>query len=248
LWVSNVVLVAALLVYAGGIAWAVAQARSLNNARPIRRELATGAFFAIGLLSSIYTVAFFGAYHQWQVARMAMGLRVTALAASGGGVQSATSGEVLSEGDALLMDVRPATIAAIKAGDVIMYRLGGDAPATVQRVLGAAGDRITITDAGLTRNGSLIGSGGEPLLPDAPAYNPEVYAHLHVQPASWAPLAVPSGFYAILHYDLGHAHGLGLAGGVEGTLNHGLWLIGRSDIVGKVIAILNPPAHRRWLG
>jgi len=240
-WVSNLVLLVLLLAYAGEIAWAVACARSQNDARPIQRELATGAFFAIGLLSSIYTVGFFGVYHHWRIERMTMGLHATSLASLAGQVRPAMAGEVLSQGDQLLMDVRPAAIAAIKAGDLIMYRFGGDEPPAVQRVLGAAGDRIMVSEAGLARNGSVIGPGQEPLLPQGPAYVPEDYAQLHIEPTTTA-LAVPSGCYAVLDYQFG------LMEGHEAVQNQGLRLIGTSDIVGKVIAVLSPPAHRRWLG
>ena len=233
-WVSNLILLVSLLAYAGEIAWAVAYARSRNDARPIQRELATGAFFAIGLLSSIYTVAFFGTYHHWQVARMAMDLHATSVAVSGGRVQEAMVGEALSRGDGLLIDVRQATIAAIKAGDLIMYRFGGDEPPAVQRVLGAAGDRIMVTEGGLTRNGSVIGPGQEPLLPQGEMHMDE----RHPQTA----LVVPSSCYAVLDYQFGFMHGN------EAVQNQGLRLIGTSDIVGKVIAVLIPPAHRRWLG
>jgi len=239
-WVSNLVLLVLLFAYAGEIAWAVAHARSLNDPRPIRRELAAGVFFSIGLLCTIYTAAAFGGYNYWRMGRMEFALAPAAAGMGERGRLAATR-EVLSRGDTMLLDVRRTTAAALRPGDLVMYRLAGGAPATIQRVLGIAGDQVAVTAAGFTRNGLAFGPGQEPLLPQAPLYVPEAYAQLHLQPTAMA-LAVPSDSYAILNYEFGFVEEH------EATQNQGLRLIAANEVIGKVIAICNPPAHRRWLG
>lgn len=244
---SNVIFYSLVGLQAAAMAWSVAEVRRQNGDAGFSRRLVGALLLTVGLLSGLYTLGWLGLSRYYRPMVLNHDLwSARAVRAPLGGTRLVARRVALHAGDGVLVDVRPAARHALKPGDLVVLRRRYEYPGfahphglgvgeiVVQAILAGPGDTLVAQRGAIWRN-------GRPLRDEELPYIP--------LPLTQAAAALPPRFvvgedrFAVVTYTLvvpaGHA---GLE--AEGRLGS-LTTVRRSEIEGKVIAIYNPPAHRR---
>jgi len=231
--VSNITAACLVVLQAVAASWAVAEVRRQNGDTAIAQRLVGAILLTFGLLSGIYTAGWVAMSRSFRPMTLTQNQWSAEFRGGTVGSRFVPIRLTMGQGDRILVDVRRPTLLGLKPGDVILFDSPGWGDVTVQRIVAGPGDTLTVDGSRITRNGRALRRGELPLLPSA--------SPVRLLPFS---RAIDEGQYAVLPYALvSPQHGLDI--GAARAETYSFTTISRGDIIGRVVAVYNPPAHRR---
>jgi len=230
--VSTIIAYCLVGLQAAAVSLAIAEARRQNGDTVVGPRFVGAVLLAVGLLSGAYTAGWVVMTRSYWPIAVVTDLYSTETGMTPGGTQFVSRRLVFRLGDRMLVDARPRASGALKGGDIVWFRIPGyEGNLALEPVLAGPGDMLTVADGHVWRNARELTGEELPYLPTGGAVT--------VQPMSFT---VAPGQYIVSTYGF-------ILGPMHAEPEHAqvasFAAITRGAIVGKVIVIYNPPAHRR---
>lgn len=235
--VSNILLYGLIGLQAAAIGLAVGEVRRQSGQPPNQQQMLGAMLLTLGLVSGVYTAAWIVLSRVYRPMILNYTIASTrVLPAPDGSTRLIPQDFALLRGDHFLVDARASTIRHLKPGDTIFFRtegLGGEVEAenlvSVQRIVAGPNELITSANGRIRRDGRPVAANEMP-------YAPAASGGFEMPPR----FLVGEDEYAVGPF----WYVVGDHGQVQGPT---LTSVPRRLIMGKAIAIYNPPARRRLL-
>jgi len=231
LLVSDILLYGLVGLQAAAMGLAADEVRRQSGQPPNPQQRLGAMLLTLGLVSGIYTTAWLAIARVYRPMVLNYSIVSTRALPTGDGSTRLVAQEfALLRGDRFLVDARASTIRHLKPGDTIFFRTADMGEMiSVQRIVAGPNDVLTSANGLIRRN-------GRPLSRDETPY----------APAAGGAFKVPPRFF--VHED---AYAVGpywyILGDHAAAQHPTLTSVPRRLIMGKAIAIYNPPARRRLL-